>query len=72
MGYPLLKAKLKAENETQADLAILLGASRSRTNAKINRKGRADFTLDEVRAIKRHYNLTPDELDHIFFDLQLS
>ena len=66
MQYNYLKAKMMEHSDTQRDLAVAIGVSLSRFNAKINRVRGADFTLRELREIKRRYDLTAAEIDTIF------
>lgn len=66
-GTLKLKARLKENGETQADLARVTGLSLSRLNAKLNQTNGAEFNMAEIRAIKQHYDLSADELDSIFF-----
>lgn len=66
-GIRRLKGIIRAFGETQADLAREIGVSLSRLNAKLNGTGGAEFSLGEIAAIKRHYRLTSEEVDNIFF-----
>ena len=51
---------------TQEDVASKIGVSLYRFNAKLNNTGGAEFSLGEVRAIKRLLCLGPDAVDAIF------
>lgn len=62
-----LKAQMKAHGDTQASLAASIGISLSRLNAKLNRTAGAEFDVAEIRAIKKRYNLSAEEVDNIFF-----
>lgn len=62
-----LKARMKEHGDTQATLSKAIGLSLSRFNAKLNRTGGAEFDVAEIRAIKRLYGLSPEEVDNIFF-----
>ena len=53
MNANMLKGRLREKAMTQADLAPQVGLSLSRFNAKLNETGGAEFSLGEVRAIKR-------------------
>ena len=66
MNKQMLAGILAAHGDTQSALANLLGLSLSRVNAKIN-ANHAQFTQAEITEIKKHYNLTADEVDNIFF-----
>ena len=52
---------------TQADLAREMGVSLSRFNAKLNERGRAEFSQGEIKAMKAILRLTGKQLDQIFF-----
>ena len=71
MKKNLLMSVLAKFDENQSDLARLLGLSLSCTNAKINEKG-TQFNQTEIATIKAHYNLTAEEVDSIFFTLEVS
>lgn len=63
-----LLAVIKENGETQGDLAEAIGLSRTRLCAKIHGTNNAVFTQPEIVAIKRHYNLTDEQINLIFFD----
>ncbi len=67
MNKQLLASVLAKNGDTQSDLAKVLGLSLSRTNAKINETDGAQFTQNEIAAIKKAYTLTAKEIDEIFF-----
>lgn len=68
MNANLLKGKIKANGQTQEDVARAIGLSLSRFNAKLNATGNAEFSLGEVLALKTFFNLTTQEVESIFFD----
>lgn len=70
MNKQLLKAKIVEHGDTQAQLAAAIGISASNLNDKIN--GKVSFRQNEIAAIRNRYNLSAQEVDHIFFDQQLS
>ena len=72
MNKNLLQSLLAKYGDTQQTLANLLGLSLSRTNAKINSKDGAEFTQTEIGIIKQHYNLTPGEINSIFFTMKVT
>ena len=39
---------------------------------KLNETGGAEFTQGEIQAIKQHYDLSPEDLDGIFFAKEVS
>lgn len=72
MNKRLLASVLAKNGDTQSDLAKVLGLSLSRTNAKINETDGAQFTQNEIAAIKKAYTLTAKEIDEIFFTSKVS
>lgn len=67
MNANMLKGRLREKAMTQADLAPQVGLSLSRFNAKLNETGGAEFSLGEVRAIKRVLGLNQEQTEQIFF-----
>lgn len=72
MNKNLLASVLAERGDTQYDLAQLLGISLSRTNAKINETGGAQFNQNEITLIKNHYKLNAKMVDAIFFAPKVS
>lgn len=72
MNRDLLKGKIKENAMTQGDVAEKIGISLSRFNAKLNNFGGAEFSLGEVRALKRLLQLDQSQVDSIFFDEKVS
>ena len=58
---------MKLHGDTNASLAKAIGISPQRLSAKINETGGAEFVQGEIEKIKDRYNLTPDEVNDIFF-----
>lgn len=56
---------MKLYGETGYILAEALGISANTLSKKINNK--AEFTQSEIDKIKKKYDLTPAEIDSIFF-----
>ena len=65
MNSNILKSKIKLNEDTQEELAEYLGITNSTLSFKIN--GKNDFLRAEIQLIKQRYNLTPQEIDQIFF-----
>lgn len=63
----MLKGKLTENGMTQANAAERIGISLSRFNAKLNETRGAEFSLGEVLALKNVLNLSPEQIDQIFF-----
>ena len=72
MNRGLLKGKIKEKAMTQGDVAERIGISLSRFNAKLNNFGGAEFSLGEVRALKKLLQLDQAQVDSIFFDEKVS
>lgn len=67
MNADLLKGEIRARGLTQSDVSGEIGLSLSRFNAKINNTGGAEFSLVEVRNLKKLLGLTSAQIDAIFF-----
>ncbi len=67
MNVNMFKSKMKLFGDTNASLAKAIGISPQRLSAKINETGGAEFVQGEIERIKDRYNLTPDEVNDIFF-----
>lgn len=66
MNTNKLRAKMALHGDTGGMLAEVLGISQQRFSAKIN-DNNAEFTQSEIQMIKNRYNLSPEEVDEIFF-----
>lgn len=60
-----LKAQIVRHGDTHQSLADAFGCAISTISKKVN--GERDFTQTEIDFIKRRYDLSPDEVDLIFF-----
>jgi hypothetical protein len=67
MNKNMFVSKMKLFGDTQEILAIELGISLSRLNAKINETDGAEFKQSEIKFFRNRWRLTPDEVDQIFF-----
>lgn len=67
MKSAILKGKMSEKSLTQNDVAQRIGLSLSRFNAKLNGYNGAEFSLGEVRAMKKLLELTTEQIDSIFF-----
>lgn len=63
---------MKRNGDTQEKLANVVGLSLTRFNMKLNETGGAEFTQGEIQAMKQHYDLSPEEIDEIFFAKNVS
>ena len=66
-----LESVMKLYGDTGNDLAAYLGIARSTFSLKINENG-AEFTQSEITKIKKRYDLSADDINHIFFETKVS
>ena len=66
MNRDLLKGTIRSRGMRQEDVALKIGISLSRFNAKLNEKGGAEFSLGEVKRIKHLLGLSPEQFSEIF------
>ena len=62
----LIRAKMAELGMNQAETAQKMGISLSRFNAKLNGTNDAEFTLNDVIALKRVLGLNAQQIDDIF------
>lgn len=67
MNKAKLKSLMSLHGDTNKDIAELLGISMQSVSSKINENG-TEFKQGEIAKIKDRYNLSPAEVDAIFFD----
>lgn len=67
MNKKLLKSKMDLFGDTGDSLASYLGINRSTFSAKLNETAGREFTQGEISMIKERYQLTPDDINAIFF-----
>ena len=72
MNKRKLESVMKLHGDVGSTLARCLGRARSTFSAKINETKGAEFTQKEMMIIKARYNLTPGEMDEIFFNSNVS
>lgn len=63
-----LESVMALHGENGKDLSKIIGRSRGTVSLKINGKDGAEFTLSEIKTIKEHYDLTPEQVNEIFFE----
>lgn len=73
MNKSKLKSIMALHQDTNKTLADSLGISEQSFSYKINEKvlpsgQKAEFTQGEIRKMIEIYNLTPDDVDAIFFN----
>ena len=62
----LLKSKMILHDDTVETLAEALDISRQTLSSKINNK--TDFWQSEIKFFVKRYELTPEEMNEIFFN----
>lgn len=72
MNPALLRSKMVLKGDTNSTLGEFLGIAYQTVSAKINTTNGAEFTQGEITKIKNRYNLTPEEVNEIFFTTKVS
>lgn len=72
MNANKLRAMMALHGDTGKVLSGVLNITQSRFSAKLTGRGGAQFTQGEIQAIKDRYDLTPEQVDDIFFDIGVS
>lgn len=72
MNTTLLKSKMVLFGDNNNTLGKALGIAYQTVSAKLNNTNGAEFTQGEIAAIKKRYDLTPSEIDEIFFNFKVS
>ena len=66
MNARLLKAKMYENGITDQSMAEFIGIDVSTFYRK--KSGNSDFNREEIKVMKERLNLSPDEIDRIFFE----
>lgn len=66
MNTALLRSIMALHGDTNRDIASLLGITEASVSAKINENG-TEFKQGEIALLKDKYNLSPEQVDQIFF-----
>ena len=66
MNKELLRSIMVVHGDTNKDLAEMLEISEQSVSGKINEKG-TEFKQGEIAKIKDRYNLSPEQVESIFF-----
>jgi hypothetical protein len=66
MNKELLRSVMVLNGDTNKELAAFLGISEQSVSNKINENG-TEFKKSEITKIKARYNLSPEQVDRIFF-----
>lgn len=62
-----IKSLMVLNGDTLATLSEIVGCTKETLSKKINEWEGSEFTQSEIKAVKDYYNLTPQEVDSIFF-----
>jgi hypothetical protein len=62
------RSKMALYGDTNESVADYLGITPQRNSAKVNGTGGAEYTQGEIAMLKKRWNLTPTEVDEIFFE----
>ena len=66
MNKELLRSIMVLHGDTNKDLAEMLGISEQSVSGKLNERG-TEFKQGEIAKIKDSYNLSPKQVEAIFF-----
>lgn len=72
MNANKLRAVMALHGENGTILSKALGISPQAFSAKINGRRGREFTQSEIHAIKERYSLTAEDIDDIFFGVEVS
>lgn len=72
MDTLLLKSKMILHKDTNVTLGKALDIAYQTVSAKLNNTNGAEFTQGEITILKERYSLTPEEIDKIFFNNEVS
>lgn len=72
MNKNALRSKMAYANDTYKSLGLFLKISEQCVCNKVNEKRGAEFTQKEIEKIKIRYQLSPKEIDEIFFNQKVS
>lgn len=72
MNTARMRSIMVLHGDTNAVLASVVGVSPQTFSVKINERNGAEFTQGEMSKIKERYNLSPEEMDDIFFKEKVS
>ena len=72
MNKILYRKKMKEHGDTNSTLAKALGISAQRNSAKLNGTRGAEYNCAEICLIKLRWGLTAEEVDSIFFNVEVS
>ena len=72
MNKKKLRAVMIAHGDTSESLSDFLGISLGTLSKKMNEKSAAGFTQPEIMMMKERYNLSAEDINDIFFDIEVS
>ena len=62
-----IKSLMVLNGDTLVTLSEVIGCTKETLSRKINEWEGSEFTQSEIKAIRDYYNLTPEEVNAIFF-----
>lgn len=72
MNKNMFVSKMKLFGDSQKSIAEAMKISLTRVNEKINETRGAEFRKREIQFLRDRWNLTPEEVDMIFFEKKVS
>lgn len=72
MNKNLFDLILLSHAEDQASLAEFLGLTKHHVSAKLDERGGFEFNQAEISMIKEKFSLSPEEIDNLFFNQEVS
>ena len=72
MNKNMFVSKMKLFGDSQKSIAEAMNISLTRVNEKINETRGAEFRKREIQFLRDRWNLTPEEVDMIFFEKKVS
>jgi len=72
MNTARMRSIMVLHGDTNAALASVIGISPQTFSVKINERNGSEFTQSEISKIRERYNLSPEEIDDIFFKEKVS
>lgn len=72
MNKEKLRSIMILNKDNQNTLSAYIGVTPQCFSSKINGRNGAEFTQSEINEIKKKYNLSPQDVDDIFFAQQVS
>ncbi len=72
MNKKMYRSKMALNGDTNLSIALFLNITPQRNSAKVNGTKGAEYSCGEIIKIKKRWKLTPQEVDAIFFEEEVS